>query len=531
MDYAPIESYYEGYTKSDENLLMKTGPLTELEMIRAAKLILANSNPKFYSRETSLTLTKENSMAANFKDFVEAQKASQNKENTPRNDITQVTKSHKGIPDSDPWHTRLLKNEEEERIEKELIDRLVSKMQSQQNLDAETKQRKKVNQEKYFTENFLSEVTQNFQNNPKLVFLRVLADEENIDGRKMDQNVYSCFDFFNVKGNSQQFAHQPNATHGNAFFLQNYYEENRVDRNQDMEFVVNGMVGNLWKVNKIGLHRYELVLQKETNSHEYSFNFNFGIEFKGLQEFECHFTIKNFNKNLIERTKELRICSRVNEGNWKRNIYCQKNGTTISFSFKKHSDTMSAQFALIFPFNLTIELRKLIQEFKLSKAEQKNKKIKATLFEYGKSLLKQTLYYYRLKEIDKTHVKPALILTAGLKPVNNLSSNFVLQFIREILTESEEACILAKTFDIYIFLEMNPDGKLLGNTYKSACGIDLSTLSSYSKTLHPELFFFHKAIREIDIKHKISIFIDFNDNWNKLDNKTRTLCRRTRAER
>jgi murein tripeptide amidase MpaA len=108
-----------------------------------------------------------------------------------------------------------------------------------------------------------------------------------------------------------------------------------------------------------------------------------------------------------------------------------------------------------------------------------------------------------------------LVLTAGLKPVNNLSSLFVLQVIREILSESEEACVLAKTFDIYLFLEMNPDGKLLGNSYKSACGVDLSTLTNYSKTLHPELFFFYKAMNEINIKHKIAIFIDFNDNWKK----------------
>jgi hypothetical protein len=361
-------------TISEENLLLKTGPLTELEMIRAAKLILANSNPKFYSKETSLTLTKDIALAANFKDHLDVNRKASDKENIQKNVIPSVQNTKSDVREVTKWHLKLLQNEEEE-IEKELIDQLVTKLQNQQNLDDETKQRKKVNQEKYFTENFLGEVTQNFQNNPKMVFLRVLAGEDNINGKQLNQQMYSCFDFFNVKGNNDQFKYQSNAAHGNNFFLQNYYEENRGDRNQDMEFIVNGMFGNLWKANKTGNFTYELVLQKETNSHEYSFNFNFGVEFKDDSDQEYHFIIKNFNKELIENVNELKICSRVNEGHWKRNIECRKEGTTVMFSFRKHTNTMSAQFALIFPFNFSVELKKLIQEFKLSKADQKNRKM------------------------------------------------------------------------------------------------------------------------------------------------------------
>lgn len=143
------------------------------------------------------------------------------------------------------------------------------------------------------------------------------------------------------------------------------------------------------------------------------------------------------------------------------------------------------------------------------------------MFEYGKSLLKQNLYYYRLKEVGRSQPKPALVLTAGLRPLDNLSSLFALNFIREVLAESEEATILVRTFDVYVFLELNPDGRLLGNTYRSACGVDLSLLASHSKTLHPELFFFYKAMREIDAKHKIALFIDFSDNWKSWDNQPR----------
>lgn len=150
-------------------------------------------------------------------------------------------------------------------------------------------------------------------------------------------------------------------------------------------------------------------------------------------------------------------------------------------------------------------------------------KRRVNCFNYGLSVLRQTLSYYRLRHARDSGPKGSLVLAAGFRPVDGLSRNLLLQLLDFFLSESEEALVLLKTYDIYLFMDPNPDGRLLGNSLRGAAGNDLSSLMSYSKLLHPELYCFYRTLREIDSRAKVAMFIQFDDDWQRSANQRSAL--------
>lgn len=91
------------------------------------------------------------------------------------------------------------------------------------------------------------------------------------------------------------------------------------------------------------------------------------------------------------------------------------------------------------------------------------------------------------------------------------SSLILHESINTSIQESEEARILCTGYDLFIFPELSPDGRMLGNSQLSASGADLSQISLISRSLHPELFYFQRAIKNIDLKHTIDMILHFSD--------------------
>lgn len=79
----------------------------------------------------------------------------------------------------------------------------------------------------------------------------------------------------------------------------------------------------------------------------------------------------------------------------------------------------------------------------------------------------------------------------------------------------EEAKLLLHCYDVYIFLEANPDGNLLGNSTRNAAGSDLLEVQTCSRVLHPELFYAQKALKEIDNASKIELLFLFQDSYRR----------------
>lgn len=106
-----------------------------------------------------------------------------------------------------------------------------------------------------------------------------------------------------------------------------------------------------------------------------------------------------------------------------------------------------------------------------------------------------------------------MIFASGFDSINGSSSAIIIQIIKNIFEENDENLILLSSFDIFVFPEINPDSILLGNSKMSVSGCDLSSVDKFSKTLHPELYFFYKTLEEIDKKQRVAFFFEIRDSW------------------
>lgn len=101
----------------------------------------------------------------------------------------------------------------------------------------------------------------------------------------------------------------------------------------------------------------------------------------------------------------------------------------------------------------------------------------------------------------------------GLDCLSGCSSFLLSELFAKLTLDSEEATILLTAFDVYFFPEINPDCILLGNSKLSLSGCDLSLVEQCSKAIHPELYFFYKALEEIERKSPIGLMFELRDCW------------------
>jgi hypothetical protein len=101
----------------------------------------------------------------------------------------------------------------------------------------------------------------------------------------------------------------------------------------------------------------------------------------------------------------------------------------------------------------------------------------------------------------------------GLDCLSGCSSFILSELFCRLSMETEESNIVLTAFDVYFFPEINPDCLLMGNSKLSLSGCDLSLVEQCSKTIHPELYFFYKALEEIQRKSPIGLLFDLKDCW------------------
>lgn len=87
------------------------------------------------------------------------------------------------------------------------------------------------------------------------------------------------------------------------------------------------------------------------------------------------------------------------------------------------------------------------------------------------------------------------------------------QIFNNFFKETDDSLLVLSAFDCFVFPEINPDCILLGNSKLSLSGCDLSTVSRCSKTLHPELYYFYRALEDIQTRSKVAMFFEMKDCW------------------
>lgn len=66
---------------------------------------------------------------------------------------------------------------------------------------------------------------------------------------------------------------------------------------------------------------------------------------------------------------------------------------------------------------------------------------------------------------------------------------------------------------MYVFPEINPDGRTLGNSYLNIAGVNLFNIKKISKILHAELYYLIKILNKISKDSTIELILHFTDDW------------------
>lgn len=114
----------------------------------------------------------------------------------------------------------------------------------------------------------------------------------------------------------------------------------------------------------------------------------------------------------------------------------------------------------------------------------------------------------QLSDPKSTKMKPALIFLSGFDNVSGCGVTVCEELIAQLAQRNVEARVILTYFDVFIFPNINPDCELLGNSFCSASGTDLRTAAQYTKVLHPELFYLHRALNNIRTCQPIDLILE-----------------------
>jgi hypothetical protein len=204
---------------------------------------------------------------------------------------------------------------------------------------------------KHFSDRFLEKVDLAFEDDPSLLYLRVLGTEKNIHGKVLDNQMYHVFDFFEFRKQNDFSKMQNGAKMASKFFRENYYEANELNRVTEVLFYANRLGGNLWKIQRTNGSHFDVWLQKETNANSDNLHFKFGVCFAYPGPGLFHFRVCNLAEEVVGQLGHTQIYSKVNGGAWLRNIPCKSDGKHVCFDFVKHHGSEQVEFSLFFPYN------------------------------------------------------------------------------------------------------------------------------------------------------------------------------------
>ena len=453
----------EESSKETENELSTVewrNELTELEMIRAAKMILLNQNPLFYLRKINNEKHfKRRQLKEEMPDVLKIAQEKTQQKIDPISHLRYDNKKDQNETSSFPRPTSIISllaecwtNESSKsnstgagisQFAKNFIAQqksgslkqvsclstadVIEDEEAYDSFKRAYKQFEKSKLNRNFSEEFLDRVETVFEEDPNLLYLRVFGSETNIDGKKVNELTYNIFDFFEFrkKNDFLKISHDQKAV--SKFFKENYYETNELTRTNNVLFYANKLGGNLWKIQKTGGNNFNVWLQKETNAAVENIHFKFGVHFAFRKQEQFNFNIRNIREDLFEDLNETFIFSRDNGGNWRRNVHCLLEGGSLTFSYSKQAETDQAEFSLFLPFSLGRSIQNLLKKTnhkelivpkgKLKQAKERKSKIQENRLELPEISIK----------------KPALISPSEVKstPPDNIVQN-----LRNYLNES-----------------------------------------------------------------------------------------------
>lgn len=220
----------------------------------------------------------------------------------------------------------------------------------------------KTRNSKHFSERFLERVDAAFEKDPTLLYLRVLGSESNIHGKTVNDQIYNVFNFFEFRKQNDflKLIHGPKAI--DRFFRENYYETNQLSRTNEVIFFANKLRGNLWKIQQLENNKFNVWLQKETNASVDNSHFKFGAYFASKGPASFSFTICNMSDELSQQLTDTKIYSRVNDQKWNRDTLCCVSKDTLSFTFVKEEGVEQVEFSLFVPVDGTKAIENVLKK-------------------------------------------------------------------------------------------------------------------------------------------------------------------------
>ena len=220
-------SYSEIFAKDSEENISGTewqNELTELEMIKAAKLILLNHNPLFYLRKVEQTkkalsiqlkeekpeslLPETNNVSLKFDSIAHLrydqikQQASILEVHSKPTSIMTLLAERWAKENISPNTDNLKINQKSQNKQGKQLKNTNVEIEINELFKKAAKVFAKSRNGKHFPEEFLEKVDCVFEEDESLVYLRVLGQSSNIAGKQHNNQVYNIFNFFEFRKNN-----------------------------------------------------------------------------------------------------------------------------------------------------------------------------------------------------------------------------------------------------------------------------------------------------------------------------------------
>lgn len=134
------------------------------------------------------------------------------------------------------------------------------------------------------------------------------------------------------------------------------------------------------------------------------------------------------------------------------------------------------------------------------------------LYNYGSTILRNDLYYIKISLKRDTGKRSNIILTHGLKPSDTLSTVYLKHLITKLTQpKGDEIEALLTKHDFYVFVFINTDGVVFGNSVSNIAGSNLYEMGKNSRFMQKEMHVVLKQINRIqNIFLLINLSVDFS---------------------
>lgn len=135
------------------------------------------------------------------------------------------------------------------------------------------------------------------------------------------------------------------------------------------------------------------------------------------------------------------------------------------------------------------------------------------LYNYGSTILKNDLYYIKISLKKDTGIRSNIILTHGLKPSDTLSTVYLKHLINKLTQpKNDEIEALLMKHDFYIFVFINTDGVVFGNSVTNIAGSNLYEMGKNSRFMQKEM---HVVLKQINRIQNIFLLINLSVDYSR----------------